>query len=372
MGMPAARLGDPTMHGGTIAVGFPMVLIGGMPAARLGDMHVCPMLNPGTPPPPHVGGPITKGSMTVLIGNQPAARQGDMATCAGPPDSIAMGCPTVLIGDGGMGGGAGGGGSDGSTGPGQQLAANVTAVGSSQANDDSSSLSADSHFLNVRFVDKAGLPIIGIGYSVKKYGAEISAGPLAGPIELRGIEAGSYDVRIKTITQARWSAECARVGETVKLQAKVHGFENGTPAKFFVFEKDFSSPDDMIKAIDATVAGEDLEAEWAYEYEEDTDDVVTPEDARRGYQSPEYYFLVQVEDVCGHSDLLEFKDYVEVTLKDGNENPIPDARYRIHLPNGEVKEGNLDGNGYVKIENVPPGAWDVEFPEIGTVLELEP
>jgi hypothetical protein len=35
----------------------------------------------------------------VLIGNQPAARQGDMATCAGPPDAIAMGSPTVLIGN---------------------------------------------------------------------------------------------------------------------------------------------------------------------------------------------------------------------------------------------------------------------------------
>jgi uncharacterized Zn-binding protein involved in type VI secretion len=28
----------------------------------------------------------------------PAARVGDMATCVGPPDAIAMGSPTVLIG----------------------------------------------------------------------------------------------------------------------------------------------------------------------------------------------------------------------------------------------------------------------------------
>jgi uncharacterized Zn-binding protein involved in type VI secretion len=27
--MPAARIGDPTAHGGTIIVGFPTVLIGG-------------------------------------------------------------------------------------------------------------------------------------------------------------------------------------------------------------------------------------------------------------------------------------------------------------------------------------------------------
>ena len=98
MGKPAARMGDSTAHGGVITVGFPTVLIGGQPAARVGDMHTCPMVTPGVPPVPHVGGPITLGSATVLIGGQPAARMGDMATCVGPPDTIAAGCPTVLIG----------------------------------------------------------------------------------------------------------------------------------------------------------------------------------------------------------------------------------------------------------------------------------
>src|SRR5512140_794857 len=98
---PAARMGDPTLHGGIIILGLPTVLIGGQPAARLGDMHMCPMLTPGVPPIPHVGGPVTMGFPMVLIGGQPAARMGDMLICAAPaPDSIAMGCPTVLIGDG--------------------------------------------------------------------------------------------------------------------------------------------------------------------------------------------------------------------------------------------------------------------------------
>ena len=98
MSKPAARMGDSTAHGGVIVAGCPTVLIGGMPAARMGDMHVCPMVTPGVPPIPHVGGPITMGSATVLIGNMPAARMGDMATCTGPPDTIVLGCMTVLIG----------------------------------------------------------------------------------------------------------------------------------------------------------------------------------------------------------------------------------------------------------------------------------
>lgn len=67
-------------------------------AARITDMHVCPMVTPGTPPIPHVGGPIVKGCPTVMIGMMPAARVGDQAICVGPPDVIAMGSFTVMIG----------------------------------------------------------------------------------------------------------------------------------------------------------------------------------------------------------------------------------------------------------------------------------
>lgn len=66
-------------------------------AARVGDMHTCP-LSDG--PKPHVGGPVLPaGSVpTVLINGLPAAVVGTMCTCAGPPDSIALGSLTVLIG----------------------------------------------------------------------------------------------------------------------------------------------------------------------------------------------------------------------------------------------------------------------------------
>ena len=107
-------------------------------------MHMCPMVTPGVPPIPHVGGPILPpGQPTVLIAGMPASVVGDMCVCVGPPDAIAMGstgvtiggrpaarmgdptvhggmiavgCPTVLIGETGGGGGGGGGGSSSSSG----------------------------------------------------------------------------------------------------------------------------------------------------------------------------------------------------------------------------------------------------------------
>ena len=68
------------------------------PAARVTDMHVCPMVNPGLPPSPHVGGPVVSpGGPTVLIGGLPAATIGSMCVCIGPPDVIVKGSTTVLI-----------------------------------------------------------------------------------------------------------------------------------------------------------------------------------------------------------------------------------------------------------------------------------
>jgi uncharacterized Zn-binding protein involved in type VI secretion len=68
-------------------------------AARLTDLHVCPMVTPGSPPIPHVGGPVVgPGVATVLIGGLPAAVVGDSAICTGPPDVIVTGSATVMIG----------------------------------------------------------------------------------------------------------------------------------------------------------------------------------------------------------------------------------------------------------------------------------
>ena len=94
----AARVGDTTSHGAPLGPGpgSADVLIGGMPAWRAGsDFHACSLVT-GTVP--HVGGVVSVGSATVFINSLPAARQGDIITETGPPNTIAMGEPTVQIG----------------------------------------------------------------------------------------------------------------------------------------------------------------------------------------------------------------------------------------------------------------------------------
>jgi uncharacterized Zn-binding protein involved in type VI secretion len=93
----AARVGDPTSHGGAIVPpGAPNVFIEGRPAARATDQVSCPLFNG---PVPHAGGPIVTGSATVRINGLPAARVGDIATEVGATSAIVAGAPTVRIGN---------------------------------------------------------------------------------------------------------------------------------------------------------------------------------------------------------------------------------------------------------------------------------
>jgi uncharacterized Zn-binding protein involved in type VI secretion len=65
-------------------------------AARLTDLHTWLMV---TGVFPHVGGPVTAhGALAVLIGGLPASPLSDIAACVGPPGTIIVGAPRVLVG----------------------------------------------------------------------------------------------------------------------------------------------------------------------------------------------------------------------------------------------------------------------------------
>ncbi len=98
---PAARVGDLTAHGTPLTPATPPggslnVMIGNKPAWRATvDAHVCPLVT-GTVP--HTGGVVLVGSLSVLINGMAAARMNDKIVETGPPNTIAAGCTSVMIG----------------------------------------------------------------------------------------------------------------------------------------------------------------------------------------------------------------------------------------------------------------------------------
>lgn len=370
---PAARLGDTTAHGGTVVAGMPTVLIGGMPAARIGDMHVCPMATPGTPPIPHVGMPIASpGAPTVLIGGMPAATIGSIAPCAGPPDSIIVGCPTVILGAGGAGSASGGGG-----GGGGGAAANASAA--TALFDNNESVTKEEHWIEIEFVDKAGLPVSGIPYRLTDPDGNESEGELRldGTIRRDALESeGEATVVLLNVFDAEWSREQTDVGDVVTMSARAEGFEDGTDALFQVFKRDIHGPDVVVAEVEAKVSGEKVEANWDYNGPEYRDVTVPPEgeetsqDPAEPYSGPDFYFDVIVGPCTATSGALLQMDIIEIEVLDENDEPLAGEEYILYAANGEVRKGTLDGSGKATEKDLPPGYNKLKLPGLPD-LEVE-
>lgn len=91
-GAPAAKTAEETAKA-TAATSMGSAITS---AAGGADIHAC---TTPLPIPPHGPGVVIDGSKTVLINNLPACRMGDtILEAVGPPNKIAKGEPTVIIG----------------------------------------------------------------------------------------------------------------------------------------------------------------------------------------------------------------------------------------------------------------------------------
>lgn len=173
----------------------------------------------------------------------------------------------------------------------------------------------------------------------------------------------------RSISNAKWGQEVARRGDIVKLTAETEGFSNGTDVEIIIYEYDQDGRHDFITKFPATVTENKIEAFWEYEYHEDTDEIPSAGESEKGYNPPEYFFTVKVGNMefltKQESGLLEFKDWIEIGLRDETTNePMGNEEYVVILPDGQQIKGNLDNKGFAQIKDIPPGRIKVIFPNI--------
>jgi hypothetical protein len=163
------------------------------------------------------------------------------------------------------------------------------------------------------------------------------------------------------VDAAAWSQSEARRGDVLTLSADVRGAPDGTGARIEIFEHDADGAHDPVTTFQTLVDGGGVAAEWEYEYHEDTDDIPRDEEAGSGYRPPEYFFRVEVEGITAESDLLTFKDWIEIELLDNLGQPQANRSYEIHFPDGSSQSGTLDANGRAEVKDAPPGPYQVLF-----------
>ncbi|HHP7238378.1 hypothetical protein [Longibacter sp.] len=155
----------------------------------------------------------------------------------------------------------------------------------------------------------------------------------------------------------------ARRGDVLTLSASATGAPDGTEAELVILEHDADGAHDLVTRFPTKINGEKVEAEWEFEYVEDTDDIPADGDAEDGYQHPEYIFRVDVGGLQARSNLITFKDWFEIQRVSEDGTPISDERYVLHLANGKTREGSLDADGTAREEDLPPGPISFEFPD---------
>lgn len=166
------------------------------------------------------------------------------------------------------------------------------------------------------------------------------------------------------IKNPQWSQSATRRGDVLTLSAEVEGVPDGTESRFRIFEHDEEDAHDVVTELTTSVEDGKAEVDWEFVYLEDTDDIPREEETEKEYKAPEYFFQVEVEGITAQSDLLTFKDWIEVSLIDEDGQPVGEESYTLYMPDGNKRKGKLDSEGRAKEEEVPPGRCIVKFPDL--------
>ena len=58
------------------------------------------------------------------------------------------------------------------------------------------------------------------------------------------------------------------------------------------------------------------------------------------------------------------KSWIEIRMIGEDDKPLANEAYRIQLADGQLREGQLDAQGAVRLEGIDPGTCLVTFPDL--------
>lgn len=177
------------------------------------------------------------------------------------------------------------------------------------------------------------------------------------------------------ITNAKWDKKEARRGDILKLTADVKNVPDGVEAMIEIWEHDADGAHDFVAKFPAMVKNKKIEAEWEFEYHEDTDDIPTHEETERGYSGPEYFWRISL---CGLTfpevqdcALLKFVDHLAVHVLDAQGVPVVGKKVNVQFADGTAGNANTDSEGVARFDSAVPGPVQVEFDDWPEEMEEE-
>jgi hypothetical protein len=172
------------------------------------------------------------------------------------------------------------------------------------------------------------------------------------------IEVEGYEFLFGKIINARWEKKRAGCGEKIKMVVDVEDFDDGTPAKFVIWEEDLDGKNDRIEQIDGKVQGNKVEAVW--EYLPEKVEVALKDEVEEEEGEPKFFFIVKIGGEEGKSGILTLTYPLDIYLTDKDGNPLDDVEFTITLSDETQRTGKLK-KGRARIEDAPYGEFTIEI-----------
>jgi len=165
------------------------------------------------------------------------------------------------------------------------------------------------------------------------------------------------------ISNAKWDKKVTFQGDLLKIQADIEGLSDGHEATVEIWEHDTDAAHDLITEFPVIIKNDKVETEWEFLYQGNVDQLLAARE--NGHKdAPQFYYRVKAGEVSVDSELIKL-NWILVELLGEDDKPIPAEKYKIELPDGSIREGELDDSGRAFMYDIEkPGDCKICFTEI--------
>jgi hypothetical protein len=284
------------------------------------------------------------GSTGVFIGKKPAARMGDMAVCVGPPSTVVLGCMTVMIGEAGSGSQAG---SAASASAAQSASMKGPKSVAAMAPPPYQTTQTQNHFVDVLVQDKKKKPLSGLVYKLKDpLGVQIpGATSPRGKIRHEGYAAaGSYEVQILSLANAKWSTSKVEFGKPVDLSVDCDGIEDGTDMVFHLTAEIDGKQKVWFSSLPSVIQGKKGKTTWSMD-----DAQLKILMAAHVGEITGVAFLAVCQNAAAASGNLEIEAERIYVFKDRRGLPVKDTEFMVQTSSGKMQKKKTDQEGKIDL-----------------------
>jgi hypothetical protein len=164
------------------------------------------------------------------------------------------------------------------------------------------------------------------------------------------------------IRNAKWNKEEAERGDIVFMSADIRGLPDGYPVEVVVLEHDLDGAHDFVTKIKALVDGGKIQLPWEFRYIDDTDDILSFDESKKGYRFPTYFFRVSAAGIFADSNFLSFnKDWITFKIIDNFHQQYQNIdKINFVLADGSRRTEQPNNLAEIQLRNIPPGKLVIE------------